>query len=514
MAFAAILLIGTGLRFWNLGAAPIWMDEAVTLGFARLPASTILFGQIDNHPPLSFLVQHVWQAWVPDPALARAPAALAGGLGLVAVMFTARDQVSPRGALFAGLLFAFSTAHIHYSQDARMYALLVLGLALAAWGGLGHVRVNLHSPRFYAGLYVVGGAIAIYSHIIGLVVMALIGFSSLAAGLVVHDPRRFLREWLVRNLILLVVTLPWLVQIPSASRTFPGLSDETGLLELQWFYRNATGFPGLDDFSIPFEFILYAAAGLAVPLAALRGRKGLAAGLAALVIGFPLVVLALHLRQPILSNRVLLPGIIGVTLAAAYTLSSLRPRIVGTGLAVLVALAAFRSASVELAHRVKMEDYPAAFTIADAAGYGDAPVLTCIHFSTAAVWEARRDADILYYRRGDIIDYHGPDYWQAAANSMTWLREADAAQIDEALGGGWLVGGGLAGALAGEPRLAFMRAFCPGDREAEILAALEALGFETESETTASQGSGAFTILQEPQARVSLHRRAESPAPD
>ena len=507
LVFFAILLAGAVLRFWNLGAGPIWMDEAVSLGFARLPASTILFGQIDNHPPLSFLIQHLWQAVVPDPAYARVPAALSGVFGLAAIMFAARDQVSPRCALFAGLVFAFSTAHIYYSQDARMYPHLVLGLILASWGGLGQLRENLYGPRTYAALYVIGGAIAIYSHLIGLVVMALIGFASLAGGLMRPDARRFATDWLVRNLVLFVVTLPWLIQIPAASGTFPGLSDSVGLLDMHWFYRNATGFPGLGGPSFLVEAVLYAAAGLSVPIAWLRGRRGLAVMLAALIVLFPLVILALHLRQPIISNRVLLPGLIGVTLGAAYTLASLRPKLAGVAAAGLIALAGLRSSGFELAHRVKLENYPAAFAFADARGYEGAPVLTCIHFTTAAVWEARREAQVLYYRRGDIIEYHGPEYWQAASNSMAWLRAADAAQIDEALGGGWRIDGGLAGALQGQERLVFMRPFCPGNKETEILAALSTLGFAQETEKLVDDGAADFTILQAPEARVSLHRR-------
>ncbi len=507
IVFSAVLLTGACLRFWNLAGAPIWMDEAVSLGFARLPASTILFGQIDNHPPLSFLIQHYWQAIVPDPAFARVPAATSGVLGLAAIMLAARDQISPRGALFAGLIFAFSTAHIYYSQDARMYPHLVLGLILASWGGLGQLRENLHGQRTYAALYILGGAIAIYSHLVGLVVMALIGFASLAGSLMRPDARRFFKDWLVQNMILFVVTLPWLVQIPAASGTFPGLSDTVGLFDLQWFYRNATGFPGLGGPSFIFELILYASAGLAIPIAWLRGRRGLATLLAALLVLLPLVILALHLRQPIISNRVLLPGLIGVALGAAYTLASLRPKLAGTALAGVIALAGLRSATFELGHRVKMENYPAAFAIADEHGYGDAPVLTCVHFSTAAVWEARREAEVLYYRRGDVIDYHGPAYWRAAAHSMSWLRAADAKQIDEALGGGWRVEGGLTGALDGQNQLVFVRPFCPGEVEAEILAAISALGFEQETERLVDEGAADFTVLQNPEARVSLHRR-------
>jgi len=511
VAFVAIVLAGLVLRFWNLSSAPIWMDEAVTLAFADLPLATILFDAIDNHPPLSFVIQHAWQGLVPDPDFARVPAAIAGTLGLLTVMLAMRDQVSPRAALIAGLLLAFSTSHIYFSQDARMYPYLILGLAMAMWGGLGNVLENLHRPRIYNALYVIGAAIAIYSHLIGLIVMALIGFASLAAGVMGPARGRFMRGWLTRNLILLMITLPWLLQIPAASASFPGLSGTNSLIDIHWFYRNATGFPGLNGAPALIELLLYAVAALSTPLAWHSGRRGLALMLGGLIVLYPLIILGLHIRQPILSNKVLLPSILGITLGAAYTLAVLRPKLLGVALATILGMAALWSSVTELKHHIKMEDYGGAFAYVDAQGYGDAPVLTCIHFSAAAVWEARREANILYSRGSNVIHYQGRDYWQAAARSMVWLRAASAREIDAELGGGWLIEGGLATALAGQTQLAFMRPFCPGDNGSDIEAEIVALGFRRDSETLIRGKAASFTILNGPLTRVSLFVR-DSPA--
>lgn len=507
VVFGAILLLGTVLRFWNLSSAPIWMDEAVTLAMAELPISTILFNMVDNHPPLTFAIQHYWQMLVPDPAYARVPSALAGSLSVAIIMLTSRDLFSPRAALFAGLFFAAATGHIYYSQDARMYSYLILGLTLAAWGAAGHVRPNLHSKRGYFALYVIGGAIAIYAHMLGLVVMALIGFSSLAAGLLTHGPKPFLRDWLFRNVVLFLLTLLWLAQIPSAMGTFPGLAGNNALLDIQWFYRNITGFPGLGTVSILFEAMFYAAAGLSILLAWKAKRRGIAIMLASLIIFFPIIVIILELRQPIYANKVLLPGLIGVTLGAAYTLSRLQTKWLGSAIAGIIGLAAFTSSATELRHHVKMEDYPAGFAHADANGFDQAPVLTCLHFSTAAVWEARPSAHILQYRKGGLLHYQGREYWQAASRSMSWLRAASAEQIDEELGGGWLIEGGLQAALEGASQLAFMRSNCPGNQEQDILSKLADLGFELVDETHLKGLAADFQILDPPLSKVSLYAR-------
>ena len=56
----AILSIAAALRFWDLSETPLWMDEAYTILIARFPLMDILFGNVDNHPPLSYSLQHMW----------------------------------------------------------------------------------------------------------------------------------------------------------------------------------------------------------------------------------------------------------------------------------------------------------------------------------------------------------------------------------------------------------------------------------------------------------------------
>ncbi|MEM9738714.1 MAG: hypothetical protein AAF829_02515 [Pseudomonadota bacterium] len=505
--FAGIVAAGTLLRFWNLSGAPIWMDEAVTLAFARLDIGTIVWGNIDNHPNMTWVVQYFWHQITPDADYARVPAALFGSLSVAAIVLAVRDIANVRAALFTGLLFAFATGHIYYSQDARMYPYLIFGLILALWGGIGHVRVNLHGARTYAALYVVGGFFAIYSHAIGLIVMGLIGFSSLAAGLFLEDRTRFARDWLIRNMALFVLTLPWLIALPGASSTFPGLGGDNSLLDIQWFYRNITGFPGLGGPSILFEAVFYGLAALSVPIAWVSGRHALALSLLALLALFPLVILGLHIRQPLLANKVLLPAIIPLTLGAGYALSRLKWQRLGIAVATILTAAAFASSAISLRNHIKPEDYRGGFAFAEDAGFSQAPALTCIHFHSAAAWENRREGRTLFYRRGDVIDYQGPEYWQAARRTMTWLRAADAREIDAELGGGWLIEGGLQAALEEDRQVIFIRPSCPAGRETEIINGLEALGFSLSGETLIRGNAADFTILEDPQTRVSLFER-------
>jgi mannosyltransferase len=455
---AAIIGLGALLRFWDLNGASLWMDEAATLGFARLPLHVIAFNNIDNHPPLSYIIQHVWQLLVPDSAYARVPAAAIGTTTLIVIILMLRDIVGQRAAIFCGLLFAVSTSHVYFSQEARMYASLVLGLCLAIWGSLGHARAGGEGGYIYWALYIVGGSIAIYSQILALVGMGLIAAAECGSALSTKGRLAYLRSWFLRNALLGILALPWLLSIPSATETFSGIFADHGFRELSWMFGNVSGFPGLGGIGPVvklFELSLYIACAGGIAAAWSDGRRALSLTLGALVVVYPLSVFAIDFLRPIISNRVLLPVVIGITVATGYFLSRISPRRIGASAIGILGLTGLFSTAFELRHHVKPEDYRAAFAIADAEGFSVAPVITCIDGGAAAAYETDVAARILYYRNGETMLYPGPEYWQASSQSMKVFRASSATELDTYLGGGLLFKGGLAEALAGDNMAGF-----------------------------------------------------------
>jgi hypothetical protein len=508
--FAFIAVLATVIRFWDLAAAPLWRDEAVTLAFARLDLWTILTRNIDNHPPLTWVVQHFWHAINPDPNAARVPAATAGSLTVIFCMLALKDLAGQRAALFAGLIFALADGHIHYSQDARMYPFLVLGLTLAAWGAVGHARNPQHRPLTYAALYVAGGFIAIYSHAVGLIAMAMIGFASLAAGAIATaQPRPFILAWFARNSLLFVLVLPWLLAIPSAMGSFPGLGD-VPVTHAHWYFRNMAGLPGIDDLRIPFEMIIIGMAVLSIAVAWLSGRRALALLLLGVTVIYPAIIVLLHLRpdQPILSNRAMTPVIITVAAGAGYALSMLRPKPLGNALIAVLAGVSLVSATLTVRHNVRLDDLQTAYAYADARGFTEGPYVTCHTLTAAAAWEHRRTARIINYDRGDVLIYKGPEFWQAARMSMTWLREARPTEIDDVLGGGWLVPGGLQEALKNHDRIVLFDIAC-WFRAEGLAEQLGALGFTQTGEAyqVRSPRAANYTIMQGTDGTVLLFER-------
>lgn len=514
LCFVLIGALGVVLRFWDLGGAALWMDEAVTAGFARLPADVILFGQIDNHPPLSYLVQHFWMAVSDEPLLVRVPVAVVGSLTVLVVTLAGRDLVSRAAGLTFGLLFALSTGQIYYSQDLRMYPYLVLGLAVAAWGGVGMSgaapRVR---PALYPGLYLLGGTIAIYSHVLGLVAMAVIGGASLAASLM--TPERFARArtWLLTNLVLLVVALPWLVFLPSAMGAYQGL-PESNPLDFHWHLRAAVGFPGLSALELlqfALECALYGVVVLGA-IAAWPRNRALSMTIVGLAIVYPLFVTALHLVSPIMHVRVHLPAGIGVVLGAglgalALPSAALRWTAVGG-----LALVSFASSVNELRHHNKLEDYRSGFAYADERGYGGAPVLSCYDFSASAMWEERPKARIFLVFPDGVMRFPGPRYWRVVEDSIVAYRKSTARQKDNLLGGGLLIKGGLAEALRGSGRVVFMEAACLDNLREELPGMMEKIGFAVEQRRRITGRAAKEVMLEAPGTKVTLFRRAPASA--
>jgi|GEM_PF-6010368 len=435
---STIVVLGFSIRFWQLSSAPVWMDEAFTYLVSRLPLSDILFDRIDNHPPLSYAIQHLWTSVAPSVTFLRVPSAVAGGLTVAVAIFAGADLISKRAGLIAGLLIALSTGHIYFSQDARMYSWLGLGVAIASWGLAGRFDRGHFGPRIYGALYVAGGALAVNVHITGLVYLAALNGATIAVELL--GPRRaaFLRWWLIVNVILFVLSIPWLLAIPEASGSFPGLGANPSYLT-HYFLRNAIGFAGLPKIlKVPMDGVLISICLGGIAILWLEGRRGAAAaGLTGLVT-YPALMALINLHTPLLANRIFMPSAVLAALLAGAALAAIpRPAI---GNACAAALAAFMAWSSVSEHysRTKYENVPLALTIADAAGYKSAAVISCNYFTAGSVF-AYDPGRTNYFIRSRRMMRFDAGFPRAFTMSMARVRSSSDEQIDAYLGGGYLV---------------------------------------------------------------------------
>src|SRR3990172_12213642 len=57
----AVILAGASLRLFRLGEQSFWLDEALSIYYAKPGVTALLAGLVGgNHPPLYFLLLHFW----------------------------------------------------------------------------------------------------------------------------------------------------------------------------------------------------------------------------------------------------------------------------------------------------------------------------------------------------------------------------------------------------------------------------------------------------------------------
>ena len=205
-----IVVIGTWLRFRNLSADSIWLDEAVSWlqskgSLADLISATAQDIQSPLHNLLLFAFMNV--SGTDTEWVLRAPSALLGIGNIVAIYWLGVLIGGRITGVLAAAVLATSGFHIYYSQEARMYTLLALAATLYAAAAFFFVK----SPTYArAALLAVCGLALVYSHPFGALNWIAIAIGISANILLASDfPRRALFPWVIANAAIAVGFLPW-----------------------------------------------------------------------------------------------------------------------------------------------------------------------------------------------------------------------------------------------------------------------------------------------------------------
>jgi mannosyltransferase len=234
-----ILLLALALRFYRLDGQSLWADEGNSAALALRSLSTITRDAAhDIHPPLYYYLLHFWVGLFGTSEIAlRSLSALAGTALVLATYLLGRELFSHRTALIAALLAAWSPFQIYYSQETRMYILVSLCAALAvlffvkalrAWVKAGGDRLRLF---LFPGLYVCFTTASLYTHYFSFTV-PLVTNLSYALAMIVYPPLRHLRTlavWVVAQLAVVALYLPWLNLAGGQLTTWPAVSESFSL---------------------------------------------------------------------------------------------------------------------------------------------------------------------------------------------------------------------------------------------------------------------------------------------
>ncbi len=123
-----ILLVGLGLRLFQLGSDSFWFDEAGVADAASNPSLASTLVKAADHAvamPLDYVIAWGMARVSLDEGWMRLPSVFWGTLTLLVCAGFFRELVGERSALIGLSLLALSPMHIYYSQELRFYSSLV-----------------------------------------------------------------------------------------------------------------------------------------------------------------------------------------------------------------------------------------------------------------------------------------------------------------------------------------------------------------------------------------------------
>lgn len=161
-----LTMLALALRLNHLGYHDYWDDEIVTTLLAR-PALTTIYQTLsayDIHPPLYYMLVHLWRVFGDDIVTLRLLSVVIGTLCVPALYWLGCMLINRPVGVLAALFLAVNPSHIVHSQQARMYPLVTLLIILAtllfvsAWQRGGWYRWLwcgiLVAAGFYTHVYV------------------------------------------------------------------------------------------------------------------------------------------------------------------------------------------------------------------------------------------------------------------------------------------------------------------------------------------------------------------------
>ena len=257
------LIVGVGgfLRLYGLEFHSLWQDEGLQYYVATQNSLGELFQQRRSfHPPLSFMINHVFLVFGGSDFLLRLPSALFGMASLPLMYVLARDLTSKREAVFAVLVLALSPFHIWYSQEGRMYSQLLFVSLLSSVILMQALKRGQARWWFY---YAIVSAAGIYTH-----VFMLLGLLVHFLWLLLYE-RRYLPALMATSVVVALLFLPWALTLPWIGH-FARSVSKVGLVVVP----ASAGRAGFTLAAVPYTFFVYAAGfSLGPTVAELHGNR-------------------------------------------------------------------------------------------------------------------------------------------------------------------------------------------------------------------------------------------------
>ncbi len=170
-----IVALGAFLRFYEIGKQSFWLDESATAlsikkySFGETFYNTLILGQIlpgyyisNLDLPPYFTILKIWSdVFGINESPLRAFSAVFGVLSVITLYFLAKELFNRKTAIIAALIFSLNVVMIEYSQEARLYSMLIFIVIVSAYFLIKSIKTN--ENKHIAG-FVISNIAGIYTH--------------------------------------------------------------------------------------------------------------------------------------------------------------------------------------------------------------------------------------------------------------------------------------------------------------------------------------------------------------
>lgn len=171
----SIFFLGLLLRVIHIGRESFWFDETLTGYRSQWTYPQLLenIAPIDQMPLYYTIMWFIGQNYGSGDILLRLPSAIFGTLAIIPAYYIGR-RISRKAGLFSALLMAIIPTYIYYSQEARMYSLIILLSSIFFFFVLEYNHNILYSDRKYTKKWIIiSGLLLLYTHYYSLMFVGL-----------------------------------------------------------------------------------------------------------------------------------------------------------------------------------------------------------------------------------------------------------------------------------------------------------------------------------------------------
>ena len=203
------LAVAAGLLRAHALAAPLWMDEGISVGIASHPLGAIpSVLREDGSPPLYYAILHVWIAlFGSTPTAVHVLSLTCFALAVPAAVWAAWTPFGPAAGALTGAFVALDPFTAYYADDARMYTLVLL-LGVIATGAF--VRAFVLRRRRHVAIFAVLLGALLYTHNWAVFYACATGIAYVGLLAVATDRRALLRDGALAFGGAALLFAPWL----------------------------------------------------------------------------------------------------------------------------------------------------------------------------------------------------------------------------------------------------------------------------------------------------------------